>query len=255
MYLDSVYSARDTNSPAISIFFDVRKALNSVSHQILLSKLVNFGFDSAFLNLFNAYLTNRSRCVKINQSLSSRLPVTSGVPQGSVLGPLLSIIFVNDIADDVANSCFYLYADDLKFFSTSSFSLVQEDIISLFNWSNLNGLHFHPSKCKDVNFGGHDSAKIFLRSDYLPFNNQIEILGFFVSSTLSWKAHLDSKLLKYNKIFNFLKRNIPFSVSSHRKILLYRSLILPILLYGAPVWSPSLTMLHQLERFQYKVLR
>ena len=75
-----------------------------------------------------------------------------------------------------------------------------------------------------------------------------------MSSTLSWKAHLDSKLPKCNRIFNFLKPNIPFSVSSHRKLLLYRSLILPFLLYGAPVWSPSLTTLHQLERFQYKVL-
>ena len=76
-----------------------------------------------------------------------------------------------------------------------------------------------------------------------------------MSSTLSWKAHLDSKLLKGNRSFNFLKRNIPFSVSSHKKLLLYRPLILPILLYGAPVWSPSLTILHQLERLQYKVLR
>ena len=104
-------------------------------------------------------------------------------------------------------------------------------------------------------FFGHDSAKFFLRSDNLPFDNQIEDLGFIVFSTLSWKAHPDSKLLKCNRIFNFLKRNIPFSVSSHRKLLLYRSLLLPILLYGARVWSPSLTMLHQLERFQYKVLR
>ena len=95
-----------------------------------------------------------------------------------MLGPLLFIVFVNDIADDLANSCFYLFVDDLKIFSTSSFSPVQEDINSIFHWCNLNGLFFHPSKCKAVNFGGHDSAKLFVGSDYLHFNKQIEGLGF-----------------------------------------------------------------------------
>ena len=66
MYLDSVYSARDNNSLLISIYFNVRRVFDSVSHQTLLSKLVNFGFDSAFLKLFNAYLTNSFQCVKIN---------------------------------------------------------------------------------------------------------------------------------------------------------------------------------------------
>ena len=86
-----------------------------------------------------------------------------------MLGPLLFIVFVNDIADDVANSCFYLFADDLKIFSTSSFSLVQEDINSLFIWCNFNGLHFQSSKCRAVNFGGLDSAKFFSRVGLLTF--------------------------------------------------------------------------------------
>ena len=106
MYLDSVYSARDTNSPAISIYFDVGKTFDSVSHQIHLSKLVNFGFDSAFLNYCNAYLTNRFQCVEINENLSACLPVDSGVSKDSVLGTLLFIYFVNGMADDVANSFF-----------------------------------------------------------------------------------------------------------------------------------------------------
>ena len=111
-------------------------------------------------------------------------------------------------------------------------------------------------KCKALNFGGHDeSAQILLGAEYLPFVNQIEDLGSIVSSSLSWKPHVESKLLECNRIFGFLKHSIPFSVPSSRKFHLYKSLILPIFFYGAPAWSPSLTMLHQLDLFQYKVLR
>ena len=255
MYLDAVYSSRDTNSSAISVDFDKRKALDSVPQIKLL--LANFGFDSGFLHLIHSYLTNRSQCVKMNQTLSSPLSVTSGVPQGRVLGPLLFLLFVNDIADNVENCSFYLFADDLKIFSNSSNSLVQDDINALLDWSNLNGLQFHPKNFKALKFGGTDeSAQFLLGDEYLPFVNQIEDLGFIVSSFLSWKPHVESeKLPKCNRIVGFLKRSIPFSVSSSRKFLLYKSLILPILLYGAPAWSPSLTMLHQLELFQYKVFR
>ena len=181
MYLDAVCSARDSNLPAISIYFDVRKAFDSVSQQILLTKLVNFGLDSTFRNHFNAYLKYCSQCVKINQILSSPLQVTAGVTQGSTLSILLFFIFVNDMTDDVANSCFYIFADYLKAFSTSSISLVlgQEDIKSLFIWCNFNGPLFHPTKCKAVNFAGRDESAVFhLWSDYLPFNKQIEHLGF-----------------------------------------------------------------------------
>ena len=140
-------------------------------------------------------------------------------------------------------------------FSTSSDSLVQNDINSLLDWINLNGLQFHPTKCKATNFGGHDeSAQFLLGTKYLPFVNQIEDMCFIVSSALSWKPHVESKLPKCNRIFGFLKRRLP-SLSSSRKSFLYKFLFLPILLYGAPGWSPSLTMLHQLELFQYKVLR
>ena len=73
--------------------------------------------------------------------------------QSSVLGPLLFLLFVNDIADNVENCSFYLFADDLKIFSTSPISLVQDDINALLDWSNLNVLQFHPKKCKALNFG------------------------------------------------------------------------------------------------------
>ena len=186
MYLDAVYSSRDTNSSAVSVYFDISKAFDSVPHIKLLSKLANFGFDSEFLHLIHSYLTNRSQCVKINQTLPSPLPVTSGVPQGSVLGPLLFLLFANDIVDNVENCSFYLFPDNLKIFSTSPNSLVRDDINALLDWSNLNGLQFHPKNFKALNFEGHDeSVHFLLGAEYLPFVNQIEDLGFIVSSSLS----------------------------------------------------------------------
>ena len=124
--------------------------------------------------------------MKINQILFSPLSVTSGVPQGSVLGPLLFLLFVNEIADKVENCPFYLFADNLKIFRTSPYSLVQDDIDALLDRSNLNDLQFHSTKGKALNFEGHDkSAQFLLGAEYLPFVNQIEDLGFIVSSTLS----------------------------------------------------------------------
>ena len=125
MYLDSVYSARDTNSPAIPIYLK-KKAFDPVSHKMLLSKnafclkmrqkhlskmilsknAFVYGFDSAVLNFLNALLTNRTLFAKTDQNFSSLLSITSGVLQGSVLGPLLLTNFVSDMAKDVTNSFF-----------------------------------------------------------------------------------------------------------------------------------------------------
>ena len=180
MYLDAFYSSRDTNSSAVSVYFDITKAFDSVPHNKLLSKLANFGVDSKFLHLFHSYLTNRSQCVKIYQTRYSPLPVTSGVLQGSVLGPLLFLLFVNDIADNVENCSFYLFADDLKIFSNSRNSLVQDDIIALLDWSNLQGLQIHPTICKALNFGGrYESAHFLLEAEYLPFVNRDRRFGFY----------------------------------------------------------------------------
>ena len=148
IYLDAFYSSCDTNTSAVSVYFDKRKAFDSVPHIKLLSKLANFIFDSEFLHLIHSYLTNRSQCVKINQTLSYPLPVTSGVSQGSGLGTSLFLQFVDDIADNVENCSFYLFADNLKIFSTFLKSLVQDDINALLDWSNLNGLQFHPKNVR-----------------------------------------------------------------------------------------------------------
>ena len=190
-----------------------------------LSKLEKFGLNLGFLHLFNSYLLNRYQSVRINKSVSFPLPVTSAVSQGSVLGPLLFVSFINDIADDNSNSHFCLFADDRKTFSSADQSLVQNDIDSMQRWFSLNCLEFHPLKYTALNFGGFDeNMQLMLGSLCLPYVNKIEGLGSTVTRTLSWKEHIIFKLLKSSRVFQFLKRNIPQVLSVNRKKLLLKSI-------------------------------
>ena len=145
-YINKVYSSCDGNIDYYSVYFDVQKAFDAVSHKKLLFKLRAFGFDDAFIELLSSYLSVRTQRVRINTSLSSCTAVPSGVPQGSILGPSLFLIFINDLPDCVMSSSCYPFADDLKLSSKSSPELFQNDINSVANSVKDNGLTFHPIK-------------------------------------------------------------------------------------------------------------
>ena len=169
--------------------------------------------------------------MRVNQSISSALPVKSGVLQGSVLGPLLFLCFIH-ICDGIQDSQFRIFADDLKVFNNFNAQSVQADINSTSEWSELNNLDFHPTKCKVIDFSRKNkSDQLMFGCNSFPFVEEMDDLSFIISNHFSWKRHVDSKLLKIKRVFFFLKRNIPYSTSNQRK-LSYSSRILHILLYG-----------------------
>ena len=138
------------------IYLDFKKALDSVSHVKLLEKLWAFGITNNVWYWIRAYLTNRVQCVSIHGAVSDLLPVTSGVPQGSILGPLLFLIFVNDLPTNVTPSRVLLFAGDVKItFPISCLdncNQLQGDITKLLEWSNLWELQFNEKKCCVMHF-------------------------------------------------------------------------------------------------------
>ena len=136
------------------LYTDFSKAFDSVPHARLISKIEKYGIAGKLLNWVKAFIGNRKQRVKVKDCLSQWADVTSGVPQGSVLGPILFLIYVNDMPSEIQNVC-KLFADDAKLFCriTKEPSTLQSDIESLYTWSKRWQLPFNVEKCKILHIG------------------------------------------------------------------------------------------------------
>ena len=146
IFLNSVHESFSTTTQTDVIYLDFKKAFDSVAHNELLVKLWSFGIQGNLWKWFRGYLTSRMQCVSINTSISAQLPVISGVPQGSILGLLLFLIFVNDLPPSVSTSRVFLFADDTKCLktirNTSDCLSIQKDLQNLTIWSQCWKLNF-----------------------------------------------------------------------------------------------------------------
>ena len=132
------------------IYLDFRKAFDSVPHERLLLKLKSYGIDGKFFLWIQDFLKGREQYVKVGDKISETRNVTSGIPQGSILGPILFLIFINDLPDCVDSIC-TIFADDTKNYNSSEeHDVMQRDVNALQNWSNLWQLFFNSGKCKCI---------------------------------------------------------------------------------------------------------
>ena len=187
---------------------DFSKAFDKVPHFELLKKVANIGVGGCFLEVLASYLENRTQWVKCDNVSSSSKLVTSGVPQGSLLGPLLFCIFINDLPEVLKFTTPFIYADDLKLFSAglSKFE-IQSDISALEKWVNGNKMELAPDKCKELIFRGNSNS-IQINGHMLESVETIKDLGVHTDKTLSWSNHLMARMKKANQIFYFAKRNV-----------------------------------------------
>ena len=192
-------------SPTLTaLYLDFEKAFDKVSHEKLIERLQNNGITGGALELLESYLKGRKHRANVGNSISSELEVKSGVPQGSVLGPLFFIIFINDLPECIMSSCFG-YADDFKVIATNTVTL-QIDATRIWKWCSQNLMTFNISKCKTLNFKGN--GRISMNGKTLEQTQKEKDLGINVSNDLTWTANTERRCEKAIKVFLPIKRNI-----------------------------------------------
>ena len=252
-FVDKLAEALNNKSRVDVIYFDFAKAFDSVNHDLILRKLKHkFGIDGILLKVLTNYLSDRMQQVVINGSVSSPQPVISGVPQGSILGPLLFILFIDDISETIsAGTELVLYADDTKIWREimcdEDQKILQNDIDSLHKWSVDNMMQFHQDKCKVVRITNkHTNFDLPFYEFWYTLNGKVldyEIsekdLGVIIHSKLSWAEHCASLIGKANNQLGLVRRTCYFMNDKNERRSLYISLVRSIFEHCCQVWAPQ----------------
>ena len=261
------FQATDDGKEVCAIFFDLKKAFDSVPHRPLLKKLKSIGLDDHLLKWLFSYLNGREQYVVLNGKHSPFKPVLSGVPQGSVLGPLLFLIYINDATSESldANTKIILYADDILLYciitSPSDYIILQADTNTLSNWVLVNNLTLNAAKCKSMVISrlkksSIPAPSITLYGQPLDKVSCYKYLGVIISEDLSWTNHIDEISSKARKIVGLLYRQFSMHSSPQALLCLYVSLVRPHLEYASQIWNPHLIKhINQLEVIQKFALK
>ena len=226
------------------VYLDYSKCFDSVVHSKLLFKISKYGFSGNAYNWIKSFLTDRKQFVKVGNTLSHSQDVLSGVPQGTVLGPLLFLCFSSDINSVVKHSNISMYADDTKIFRTCNnkdeCKALQNDINSVSKWASQWQLRLNPDKTKHLRIGKCRYEHVFnLNGVNIIQVNSICDIGVFIQSNLKFSDHCNSIVKKaffnVRNIFNTFKGHSPeFYVT------LFKTYVRPILESSSQVWSPNL---------------
>ena len=242
--------------PVDVIYIDFSKAFDSVVHSKLIYKLQTFGINGLLLKWISAFLHGRSQCVVVENRYSSWSKVISGVPQGSVLGPMLFILFINDIANITINGVFTkLYADDLKLYtsliSTDDCSNLQDVLSNLLVWSKDWQLEVNVSKSHVLHLHKHNPLMdYYFDGNLMESCDLVNDIGVDVDLFLHFDKHIDRIVAKAYSRIGILFRGFA-SRNLHVFRQAYITYIRPILEYASNVWSPHLLMhINSIERVQ-----
>jgi hypothetical protein len=223
------------------VYMDYAKAFDSVPHMRLLEKLNYYGIRGKVWHWIKDFLSGRVQRVGIDGDYSDWLPVTSGIPQGSVLGPILFTIFINDLPDSISSNI-KLFADDTKLFraieSNVDICTLQEDINNLLKWSSLWQLPFNLDKCKVIHYcKNNPKAEYKLGDQNLGTDSEEKDLGVLFNQDLSFNCHISKIINKANSRVGLIKRCFS-NIDKEIFLPIYKALVRPILEYCSSIWFP-----------------
>lgn len=255
----NLHVALDRSSAVDCVFLDFSKAFDKVSHRLLLHKLTVLNIEPHILAWIESFLTNRSQFVHVNGCNSDHSPVSSGVPQGSVLGPLLFLIYINDLPTHVSSSI-GLFADDCVIYreitNDSDIHSLQSDLDSISRWCDSWNMKLNINKCKSMRVSHQMNTCHSYNISGVVLDSVLsyKYLGVHITNNLSWDTHIQYVINNANRMLGYLKRNFSLA-STSLKLLLYKSLVRSKLEYAAAIWDPGITLASSLEAIQNRSAR
>ncbi|CAH2109003.1 unnamed protein product [Euphydryas editha] len=255
----------DQRKIVLGVFIDLKKAFDTVNHDLLIRKLVNVGIIGSALDMLKSYLSNRQQVTKIGEYRSSPKRISCGVPQGSILGPLLFLIYINSISYIKLNGELTLYADDTCLFYHGSCiheitRLAQEDLNLLFNWFQSNLLTINVPKTCYCIFKAKNKIiptfnKLKIDSKPLTEKNSETYLGLRIDKNLNWQVQINHIKTKLSSFLGAIRHSVG-CLPREIRLMIYNSYVKSHLSYLIEIWgSASKTKIKELQILQNKIVK
>ena len=257
-YLVQIYNNLNSGVDTVSLYLDLRKAFDTISHNILLNKLKTIGLNLRTRDWFQNYLTNRTQRVYANGVLSSSLPITHGVPQGSVLGPVLFSLYINSLPDAITPVKVVMYADDAVILTNSGLAM-QSLLPSLHNWCKENSLTVNDNKTMWMSFickpNTYVPRQLTLNNKILQHCDEFNYLGLIIDEKLTFKSQ-HKKVLQQLTFRALQLAKIRRYINTKTAVIIYKTMSLPYLDYADFIWNYGTQFsINQLQLVQNKSLR